>query len=176
MAAYHHDLDGFDPTAEAEVDATALDRETSQAPDLATMTRALRDLEAAKARVERDARQASDDMRAQLVMELLPVLDNLDRTIAAADRQGDAPAVAEGVRLVRSQFQRILEGYGVERIDARHQPFDPSQHEAINLVQVTHPASHGVVIDQLAPGYRFGDRLLRPAKVVVGRHTPRYHH
>ncbi len=161
--------EGLDPTAEAEADVREIE------PDRASMTKALRDLEAAKARVERDAQRAADELRGKLIADLLPVLDNLDRTIAAAVAHGDAPAVVDGVRLVRSQMEQLLVRYGVERIDAKHQPFDPNVHEALSVVPVSHPSAHGVVVDQLEPGYRFGDRLLRPAKVVVGRLAPRFH-
>jgi molecular chaperone GrpE (heat shock protein) len=161
--------EGLDPTAEAERDTREIE------PDRGTMSRALRDLEAAKARVERDAQRAADELRGKLVLDLIPVLDNLDRTIAAATVQGDAPAVVDGVRLVRAQMEQLLVRYGVERIDAKHQPFDPAIHDALSVVPVSHPASHGVVIDQIEPGYRFGDRLLRPAKVVVGRLAHRVH-
>ncbi|HSN26625.1 MAG TPA: nucleotide exchange factor GrpE [Kofleriaceae bacterium] len=161
--------EGLDPTAEAEADVREIE------PDRASMTKALRDLEAAKARVERDAQRAADELRGKLVLDLLPVLDNLDRTIAAAVAHGDAPSVVDGVRLVRSQMEQLLVRYGVERIDAKHQPFDPNLHEALSVVPVSHPSAHGVVVDQIEPGYRFGDRLLRPAKVVVGRLAPRFH-
>ena len=163
--------EGMDPTAEAEADT----RDVENEPDRLSMTRALRDLEAAKARVERDAKRAADELRGKLVLDLIPVLDNLDRTIAAASANGDSPAVLDGVRLVRSQMEALLQRYGVERIDARHQPFDPAVHDAMSVVPVSHPSAHNVVVDQLEPGYRFGDRLLRPAKVVVGRLAPRYH-
>ena len=161
--------EGLDPTSEAEVDAR------TEEPDRGTMQRALRDLEAAKARVERDAQRAADELRGKLVLDLIPVLDNLDRTIAAAVAHGDAPSVVDGVRLVRSQMESLLVRYGVERIDAKHRPFDPNLHEALSVVPVSHPSAHNVVVDQLEPGYRFGDRLLRPAKVVVGRLSPRFH-
>lgn len=161
--------EGLDPTAEAEADVREIE------PDRASMTKALRDLEAAKARVERDAQRAADELRGKLVLDLLPVLDNLDRTIAAAVAHGDAPAVVDGVRLIRSQMEQLLVRYGVERIDSKHQPFDPNMHEALSVVPVSHPSAHGVVVDQIEPGYRFGDRLLRPAKVVVGRLAPRFH-
>jgi molecular chaperone GrpE len=69
----------------------------------------------------------------------------------------------------------VLARYGVERIDAKHRRFDPRIHDAISIVPVSDPSAHEVVVDQIEPGYRFGDRLLRPAKVVVGRHVPRYH-
>jgi len=165
-------LVGVDPTAEAEV---APSDARADEPDRGSLARALRDLEAAKARVERGAAASAQEMREKLVLDLLPVLDNLDRTINAAAHSGDAPAVIEGVRLVRNQFLGVLVRFGVERVDCKHQRFDPRLHEAISIVPVSHPSAHNVVVDQLEPGYRFGDKLLRPAKVIVGRHTPHYH-
>lgn len=139
-------------------------------PDRTSLAHALRELEAAKLRVERDARQAADEMRKQLVERLLPVLDNLDRTIAAAEQSGDAPAVLEGTQLVRSQLEGVLRGYGMERIEAVGQHFDPTIHDAIAQAPVRTPSEHCLVVDQIAPGYWFGDNLLRPARVVVGRY------
>jgi len=169
----------YTPAGEMPVQVSPYDVETAgnaqSVPDLQSMTRALRELEAAKARVERDAARAAQELREKLVVELLPVLDNLDRTIRAAEQQGEAKTVIEGVHMVRSQFMSTLQRIGVERIETRNQPFDPALHEAVGTVPVTHPAAHNVVVDQLEPGYRFGDRLLRPAKVVVGRHQPRWH-
>jgi len=147
----------------------------TQMADLDYVRRALRELEASKARVERDAQRAADDLREKLVLELLPVLDNFDRTIESAEVAGESQAMMEGARLVRSQFANVLSKYGVERIDAKHQRFNPRVHDAVSIVPVSHPAAHDVVIDQIEPGYRFGERLIRPAKVVVGRHTPRWH-
>ncbi|MEO8554526.1 MAG: nucleotide exchange factor GrpE [Kofleriaceae bacterium] len=133
------------------------------------MAGALRELEAAKARVERDARQVADATKKQLVEQLLPVLDNLDRTIKAAEDSGDAPAVIEGIELVKNQLEGVLRGYGVTRIDALALPFDPAIHEAITTLPVLTADAHNLVVDQIAPGYRYGAGLLRPAKVVVGK-------
>jgi molecular chaperone GrpE (heat shock protein) len=163
--------EGLDPTSEAELD----NRDVEDEPDRAVMTRALRDLEAAKVRVERHARDAADELRGKLVLELIPVLDNIDRTIAAATANGDSPAVVEGVKLVRNQLEHVLLRYGVERVDTKHRPFDPAIHDAMSVLPVHHPSAHNVVVEQLEPGYRFGERMLRPAKVVVGRYTPQYH-
>ena len=138
-------------------------------PDRARMTRALRDLEAAQARVERDAQRVNAETRSKLVAELLPVLDGLDRTIHAARAARTASAVVQGARLVRAQLETVLRGYGVARIDAAGTAFDPSIHEAVSAVPVNSSAQHGMVLEELEPGYRFGGRLLRPAKVVVGR-------
>jgi len=166
-------IEGLDATAEAELDLT--ETTESAAPDHASLQRALRDLEAAKARVERDAQASAQELREKLVLELVPVLDNLDRTIRAAVANHDSPAIVEGVRLVRNQFMGVLARYGVERVEAKHQRFDPRLHEAISMVPVSHPSAHNVVVDQLEPGYRYRDKLLRPAKVIVGRYEARYH-
>jgi len=130
--------------------------------------RALRNLEATEARLERNARREADEARGKLVQELFPVLDNLDRTIRAA-QGGRDPAILEGVRMVRHQLEGVLRGYGVERIEAIGQRFDPGMHEAIGVTAVGDPARHGVVVQQAEPGYRLAGRLLRPAKVSVGK-------
>jgi molecular chaperone GrpE len=157
-----------DPAPEVEsTPAAAVDRQAA--------LRALRNLEATEARLERNARREAEDARGKLVQELLPVLDNLDRTIRAA-HAGRDPAILEGVRLVRHQLEGVLRGYGVERIDAIGQRFDPSVHEAIGVTPVGDPARHGVIVQQAEPGYRFASRLLRPAKVSVGKFTAPVEH
>jgi molecular chaperone GrpE len=142
--------------------------ETTDIPQAERVRRAVRELEAAQARVERDAQRVADDTREKLVAELLPVLDNLDRVIGAGARSRET-SVVEGVRLVRAQLEAVLRGYGVERIDAVGSRFDPNVHDALSVIPVHDPARHGIVVDQLEPGYRAGDRLLRAAKVVVGQ-------
>jgi molecular chaperone GrpE len=134
-----------------------------------SLSRALRELEAAKARVERDADAVARETRTKLVAALLPIMDNLDRTIRAADDAGDAPNIAEGARLIRAQLDAVLRGYGVERVDALRQRFDPVLHDAVALLDVRDRGYHDVVVDQLEPCYRLGTSVLRPAKVVVGR-------
>ena len=133
----------------------------------ATLTRAVREFEVAKARIEQHAVRVYDEKRRDLVLELLPVLDNLDRTLEATKATSDAALVA-GVRIVRAQLEGVLTRYGVERVDASGQRFDPKLHDALSTVAVQDPALVGTVVSQSAPGYRFGDRVLRAAKVSVG--------
>jgi len=143
--------------------------ETRPEIDRQAALRALRNLEATEARLERNAKRDVDEARGKLVQELLPVLDNLDRTIRAAHASRSDPAMLEGVRLVRHQLDGVLRGYGVERIDAIDHRFDPGLHEAIGVTVVSDPRRHGVVVQQAEPGYRFTGKLLRPAKVTVGK-------
>lgn len=93
-------------------------------------------------------------------------MDNLDRTLRATD-DGSDDALVEGVRMVRAQLEQVLARYGVERMEAFGQPFDPGLHEAI-ATRTVPEAQAGQVVDQAEPGYRFAGKVLRPAKVVVG--------
>jgi molecular chaperone GrpE len=138
----------------------------SPAVDQDALRRAFTDLTLAQARVERDAQRVNDETRAKLVRKLLPVLDNLDRTLAASASEGNS-ALAEGVRIVRSQLEHVLLDYGVERIPSSGEPFDPAVHEAIATVPVA-PEQAGLVVQEVEAGYRFAGKLLRAAKVVVG--------
>ncbi|MBI5538246.1 MAG: nucleotide exchange factor GrpE [Deltaproteobacteria bacterium] len=133
--------------------------------DKVALRNALDELEAARARVERDAQRVKDETRASLIRELLPVLDNLDRTLRAAS---DAESgLVEGVRMIRSQLEEVLVSYGVERIRALGERFDPSLHEAIATTPAP-PSQAGHVTTEVEAGYRFAGKVLRAAKVVVG--------
>lgn len=153
-----------------DIEERELESNETAAHDRARLARALNNLEAAKSRVERDARIVHEETRSKLVSELLPVLDNFDRGIAAAERNGDA-SVVKGMQLVQRQLERVLQGFGLSRFDAVGAPFDPQIHEATNMVVVDDPEQDRVVVAQSEPGYSFGDRLLRAAKVVVGKHA-----
>jgi len=147
------------------------DTEVSDADhDRERLARAVNELEAAKARIQRDARIVQEETRSKLVSELLPVLDNLDRAIAAAESNGNAVAVVDGVRLVQRQLEAVLLGYGLVRFDAVGAVFDPMVHDANSMIGVADPSQDRRVVAQLEPGYKFGDRMLRAAKVVVGKH------
>ena len=137
----------------------------------AALARAVREFDAAKARIEQHAERVYDEKRRGLVLELLPVLDNLTRTLEATKPTSDA-ALVEGVRIVRAELEGVLTRYGVERVDASGQRFDPKLHEAVAAVAVQDPALVGTVVSQSAPGYRFGDRVLRAARVSVGVQSP----
>lgn len=162
-------------TDRAPHDAEELEPDEETLAARARLARALQDLEAAKARVERDSRIVHEETRSKLVGELLPVLDNFDRAIAAAETDGDAPSLVEGMRLVHRQLERVLQGYGLARFDTVGAAFDPVIHEATNMVVVADPEQDRVVVAQNEPGYLFGDRLLRAAKVVVGKHAASEH-
>jgi molecular chaperone GrpE len=105
-----------------------------------------------------------------VVKDLLPVVDNLDRAIRHARQSagGDLQGLLQGVELVQRELQAVLAKHHVTEIDALGKPFNPAHHEAV--AQITDEAAHpNTVVDVLEKGYQLRDRLLRPAKVVVNR-------
>jgi len=139
---------------------------------LAEHRRATDEFEQVKLRLRREAAREVERGQRTVLAEMLDVMDNLDRALAAA-RVSDPDTTStllRGVELVREQFLGRLEGFGVRLLPALHTPFDPQVHEAVSMAPVTDPEQHGVVIAVAAEGYVIGDELLRPASVVVGTH------
>jgi len=119
---------------------------------------------------KRQRRLAKERVRAdqdRLLIEMLSIADNLDRTLAAAPE--DDP-IRQGVEMTRDSLLRLLERHGVERIEAHGAPFDPAQHEAVDVIAARLAGVEpGTVVRVAQPGYRRADRLLRPARVVVAQ-------
>lgn len=136
--------------------------------------RATADLDNYRKRVLREKEELSRATSERVVGALLPVLDNLERALAAASQQpaADNAALLDGLKQIQAQFRRTLEQFGLQEVIAHAgHPFDPNHHEAISQVEsVEHP--EGTIVDQLQRGYRIADRLLRPARVVVSKGLP----
>jgi molecular chaperone GrpE len=119
-------------------------------------------------RLNKAADERAQREKADFIAALLPVLDNLERAEEAAASGASAADIAEGVRRTAASFQNALIAAGVEPIDAVGQDFDPRLHEAVETAEVDREDA-GKVLSEYAKGYRMGDRLLRPARVKVGR-------
>jgi molecular chaperone GrpE len=120
-------------------------------------------------RVDRDRELQHTSGVRDLVAELLPVIDNLERAIVALGGAGDQ--IVAGVEMVRGQLASLLSGRGVQEIDAHSTAFDPNVHEAV----AQHPTDEhdeGTVVHVAEKGYRLGETVLRPAKVVVAARLP----
>jgi molecular chaperone GrpE len=141
-----------------------LQRERDEYLELARRTKA--DFENYRKRVSREASEAEARGRAALARDLLSVLDNLERALAAAEPRDDgAPNhLAEGVRLVYEELSGVLANAGVESFSPAGEKFDPDQHEAM----LTRPGKEGEVLEVFQKGYRLNGQVLRPARVVVG--------
>ena len=115
-------------------------------------------------RVAREQADLSRRANERLLNELLPVIDDLERALEAAAAHEEA-TLEEGVRLVHRSLSGLLERHGLSEIEADG-PFDPHVHEAM-LTQPAEGAEQGSVVQVLQKGYRLGDRVLRPARVIV---------
>lgn len=123
-------------------------------------------------RMQRNFDQRLEAARADLVAGLLDTLDNLQRAIAAAEkgerREADFTALFEGVRATSQLFEAKMQALGLARVPSEGELFNPEFHEAVEMVPVTAELDNRVIQEYQA-GYRFGERLLRPARVRVGR-------
>ncbi|HWE62712.1 MAG TPA: nucleotide exchange factor GrpE [Chloroflexota bacterium] len=119
-------------------------------------------------RVEQERTEQTQAATTDLMLSLLPALDDLERALANIPPTEAGTPLAEGIRLIDRSLRAALERAGLERIRVEGQRFDPRVHEA--LVQDEAPdRQEGEVVRELRPGYRLGDRVLRPAQVSVAR-------
>ena len=132
--------------------------------------RAAADLENLRKRQRREVDDARLESKGKVLKEMLPVVDNLERAIEHATAQSGSSPIIEGVQLVLRQFLTAFERLDVTPIEAGGQPFDPNLHEAISQLESDSPP--GTVMQVLQRGYKSGDRLLRPALVVVAKAKP----
>jgi len=127
-----------------------------------------RETDELRQRLARNADERVAREKAAFISALLPVIDNLQRAVEAAESGGSQESLLDGLRGTISGFENVLAQAGAEPIEALAQPFDPELHEAVDTVEVE-PALDGQVITQYGRGYRLGNQLLRPARVQVGR-------
>ena len=121
-----------------------------------------------RARLNRAADERAANSTAKIISSLLPVLDDLDRAINAATENPDSTSLLEGLRGVSTYFRNALSSAGVEAMSSVGEQFNPELHEAVDAVDVDEELD-GKVIEEYARGFKIGDRLLRPARVKVGR-------
>ena len=132
--------------------------------------RLLADFDNFRRRVTREKNETYQRATEAAITEFLPVLDNFDRAIAQAPAAGDP--FADGVRMVYEQFSNVLAKAGVTPIAAMGEAFNPDIHEAI-AYQPSPDAPEGQVIYEAKRGYRMGDRVVRPASVIVSSGAPK---
>lgn len=108
--------------------------------------------------------------KARLLGSMLDVLDNLDRAVKVAE--AGPKVVAEGIELIRQQLLSVLKSEGVEPIETYGLEYDPNVAEAI-VVEAVEAGRDNLVVDEVQRGYRHGEKVLRPARVKVGKATPR---
>ena len=153
------------PTNDAELEEQLAEVERERDEYLNDLKRVAADFENYRKRVARDQEGLFARAHERLVKELLPVLDDLERALEAAAQHEEAK-LEEGVRLVHRELVEALAREGLVEVETDGQ-FDPHVHEA--LVSQPSEQEDGSVIEVLQKGYRLGDRVLRPARVVVSQ-------
>src|SRR5688500_14087883 len=160
----HDTVASADARTASSAECEELRRQVDERQD--KLLRALAETENVRRRAQRDREEYVKYAAESLLKDLVPVLDNLDRALAAARAKDNAAGVVEGVELIQRDLLRVLERAGVTRYSAVGQRFDPTRHEAIaRVVSPTQPADS--VVAETAPGYLLHGRLLRPALVAV---------
>jgi len=132
------------------------------------LLRAQAEWDNSRKRIQREKEDAVRYAGEALLEKILPVLDNFEMGMQAAQTATDAKSISQGLEMVLKQFQQVLKDAGVETIDAVGQPFDPHRHEALGQHESDkYPEGH--IVTQLRKGYKLKDRLLRAASVFVAK-------
>lgn len=160
------------PTGEAQVEEPVVDplaqlrEERDRVRDQLLRTAA--DFDNFRKRARKEAEDAEKRGREDTIREMLPVFDNLERAVTAGTSATDTTAIVDGLKMVMKLFEDQIQRLGISRVPSIGERFDPTIHDAIQQQETAeHPP--GVVIAEVVPGYRYGERLLRPAMVVVSR-------
>jgi molecular chaperone GrpE len=156
------------PQPDAQVDAQAdpldeLRREKDALQDRLLRTAA--DFDNYRKRMERERRELSDHIRAEVLKDMLPIVDNFERALAAGT---GTESFDKGVELIYRQMLDFLKKRGVTPIEALGADFDPNFHQAV-IHETSDAHREGEVMEELQRGYMLGDRLLRPAMVKVAK-------
>jgi molecular chaperone GrpE len=165
-------VEEFEDELEDDVDQVAndliieLERERDELKE--QLLRSLADLQNLRKRFQQEKEDIRRFATEQLARDLIPVLDNFERTLAAAESGASLESLTEGVKLVDRQLRTALESVRLTRIPSVGVPFDPERHEAIGTVDSTE-AEEGSVVEELEAGYQMADRTIRPARVRVAR-------
>ncbi len=132
------------------------------------LLRTMADFQNFRKRQEDQRRVLEQFATERMVRALLPVIDNFERALASFDTGAKAESIVEGLKAVDRQFRQVLEGQNVSRIPSVGQQFDPEIHEAIAM-EPSEEHEEDTVVGEVEPGYKMGDRVLRPARVRVAK-------
>jgi molecular chaperone GrpE len=162
---------GTKPTYVEELEARLAEKDRVLQSYIEQYKTATSEFEAARARSRREVAREVERGKRAILVDLLDVVDNLDRAIEAAQGATAVDGLLHGVDMVRRQFLSRLDGYGISEIQALGQPFDPQQHEAVSIVPASNNQPDDSVVGIVRRGYRIGDEVLRPALVAVAKRT-----
>ena len=164
-AAEQSDAAAARPAAAADEALAQLQKERDAYKE--QFLRAVADFDNYRKRIERERRELSEYAASDVLLELLPIIDNFERALQAP-ATGDTEAFKRGIELIHKQMLDLLRKRGVTHIDAQGADFDPNVHQAV-IHEPSDEHREGEVMEELQRGYKLGDRLLRPAMVKVAK-------
>lgn len=183
-------LEEKEPKEQETAQEAAATEEESKEPELSEVEKLAKDLEDAKAELEkqkkeylfllaefdnfrkRTLKEKSDLVKnaaEKAMLDILPVVDDFERALQAMHDSGDLESVKEGVDLIYNKFVKYLENNGVKAIDSNNADFNTEFHEAVTTFPASDESLKGKVIDTVQKGYMINDKVLRHSKVVVGQ-------
>ncbi|RYD52744.1 MAG: nucleotide exchange factor GrpE [Sphingobacteriales bacterium] len=155
------------PDFEGENSDSGSQKELDEAKD--KYLRLAAEFENYKRRVAKERMELMQTAGREAIQAMLPVLDDGERAEKMIESATDATAMKEGIQLVFNKLRNTMKQLGLRRMDSAGEPFDAELHEAITEIPVPNEAQQGAVIDVIEPGYYLNDKLIRHAKVVVGK-------
>jgi molecular chaperone GrpE len=162
----HPEHHGAPPAESPETLKAQLEEERKKAEGyLANWQRAAADFQNYKRRTEQERQDIALLANASLIINILPILDDLERALRTVESHVAGLTWVDGIRLIYRKLQAILEAAGVKEIKTEGQDFDPRYHEATMQAE----GEEGKVVGEVQRGYMLGDRVLRPAMVIVGK-------
>ena len=164
-AAEQAEAAGAEPSSTEDEALAALQRERDTYKE--QFLRAAADFDNYRKRIDRERRELSEYATADVLLELLPIIDNFERALQAPGGS-DPEAFRRGIELIHKQMLDLLRKRGVTPIEARGADFDPNVHQAV-IHEPSEEHREGEVMDELQRGYKLGERLLRPAMVKVAK-------
>lgn len=130
--------------------------------------RTLADMENLRKRTQREKEELAKFANENILREILPVIDNLERAVEHAEQAESSDGLLEGVQMTLSQFSQVLDRFGVKPVESLGEQFDPNLHQAMGQLETDeYPAN--TVAQQMQKGYQLNERLLRPAMVMIAK-------
>ncbi len=156
-------------STEPDSDETAMEALVEERDKLKDqLLRTAADFDNFRKRIKRDLDEVRRRAKEDALRDVLPIIDNLERAVSAAETATDVKAVADGVKMVLRGFEEVSERLGLQRVASVGEQFDPNVHDAVQQVETgEHPP--GTIVAEVVPGYTLQGKLLRPAMVVVAR-------
>jgi molecular chaperone GrpE len=157
--------EGANPSAALQAELEAAKARAQEASDL--YVRLLAEFDNFRKRSRREYESLQEYASEKILVSLLPVLDDFDRTLTAMEKTDNLASIKDGINMVTNKLHRTLEKEGLNLIDTKDADFDSGLHEAIHSMEVG-DAQKGKVLEQAEKGYRLKDKVIRFAKVIVG--------